>query len=332
MSKVSIIVPVYNGERYIDRFANCISSQDTDNFELIFINDGSTDATGLKLDGIKQKLNVEISVIHQGNRGVSAARNVGVEHSNGDIICFCDIDDVITNDYISTFLCLMEDSNVDVGVCNSKVIKGACTKAIHTSDSLYNISYMTSEESLKAFLYMKRAFCVWGVGIRKKLITDNNIRFEEGYKYNEDLHYMWQVLSYTRLVALIDKTMYFYIWHDGSAMAKFERTRFDGYHLMKKLEGFFEQNRPDFYPLFKKYVAARLMWSIVRQAASFFGSYTDFSYFFKEYNVKDEMKKLLSYPNFLIKFSSFIYICSPFLFYKIVGAYGQKTTHFINKQ
>lgn len=329
MSKVSIIVPVYNGERYIDRFANCISSQDTDNFELIFINDGSTDATGLKLDVLKQNLNVEVSVIQQGNKGVSAARNVGIEHSNGDIICFCDIDDQITNDYISTFLQLMEDPNIDVAVCNSIVVKGPRIRP-YTNDRLCNISYMTSEESLNAFLYMRRAFCVCGEAIRKKLITDNNIRFEEGYKYNEDLHFMWKVLSYTRLVALVDKTMYYYIWHDGSAMAKFERTRFDGYHLMKKLEGFFEQNRPDFYPLYKRYAAARLMWSIVRQAASFFGSYKDFSNFLKEYNVKDEMKKLLSYPVFLIKISSFIYICSPFLFYKFVGAYGRKTTHFIN--
>lgn len=329
MSKISLIVPVYNGEKYIKRFTKCISQQNTDDFELVFVDDGSIDSTPLMLDSLKNVLPVDVIVIHQKNKGVSAARNVGFDHSNGDIVCFCDIDDLITNDYISTFLQLMENPTIDVAVCNSKVIKDTYTIP-HTNDSLCNISCMTSEESLKAFLYMKRAFCVCGEAIRKKLITDNNIRFEEGFKYNEDLHYMWQVLSYARLVALIDKTMYYYIWHDRSAMSKFERTRFDGYHLMKKLEGFFEQKQPDFYPLFKEYVAARLMWSIVRQAASYFGSYTDFSYFFKDYNVKGEMKKLLSYPNFLIKISSFIYICSPFLFYQIVGAYGRKTTHFIN--
>ena len=328
MSKVSIIVPVYNGERYIDRFANCISNQDTDKFELVFINDGSTDTTGKKLDRLKQNLKIDVSVIHQNNKGVSAARNVGVEHSKGDIICFCDVDDIISDNYVSTFLYLMENSNIDVAVCESKVIKETTIDAVQKDDCLSNISFMTSEESLRSFLYMKRAFCVCGEAIRKKLISDNNIRFEEGYKYNEDLHYMWQVLSYTRGIALIDKIMYYYIWHDGSAMAKFERTRFDGYHLMKKLEGFFEQNRPDFYPLFKKYVAARLMWSIARQASSYFRSYKDFSNFFKGYNVKEEMRKLISYPKVLIKVSSLMYIISPYLFYKIIGVYGKKTTHF----
>ncbi|MBO5630555.1 MAG: hypothetical protein J5965_15940 [Aeriscardovia sp.] len=111
-------------------------------------------------------------------------------------------------------------------------------------------------------------------------------------------------------------------------MSKFEKSRFDGYHLMKNLEDFFEQNQPDFSPLYKKYAAARIMWSIVRQAASFFGSYKSFVNFFKDYNVKDEMRKLVSYPNYMIKASSLMYICSPYLFYVIIGIYGRRTTHF----
>ena len=327
MCKVSIIVPVFNGEEYIERFVDCISRQDTKEFEVVFVDDGSTDSSFALLEGCKDRIPANVSIVHQENKGVSAARNVGIEHSRGEIICFCDID-LISDDYISTFIYLMDDSFIDVAVCGSKVYKDSQINKIRTEQKHWNIDIKTSQEALEDFLYMKRAFCVCGGAIRKRLLVDNHIRFAEGYKYNEDLHYMWQVLSYTRKLSLIDKTMYYYIWREGSAMSKFEKSRFDGYHLMKNLEDFFEQNQPDFSPLYKKYAAARIMWSIVRQAASFFGSYKSFVNFFKDYNVKDEMRKLVSYPNYMIKASSLMYICSPYLFYVIIGIYGRRTTHF----
>lgn len=101
--KISIIVPVYNVENYLERCVESILKQTYTNFELLLINDGSTDKSGELCDQLVSK-NGNIKVFHLENAGVSNARNVGIQNSTGEWITFVDSDDFITNDYLETLI------------------------------------------------------------------------------------------------------------------------------------------------------------------------------------------------------------------------------------
>ena len=100
--KVSVIVPVYNVEKYIKKCVESLINQEYRNFEIILINDGSVDNSGMIIDEMSLR-DDRIKVIHQKNQGVSAARNVGISFSKGEYITFVDGDDWVDKDYISYF-------------------------------------------------------------------------------------------------------------------------------------------------------------------------------------------------------------------------------------
>ena len=98
--KVSIIVPVYNVEKYLQRCIESILTQTETDFELLLIDDGSKDKSGLICDEYAQK-DKRVNVIHKENGGVSSARNLGIEKANGEWICFIDADDYVRQDFLS---------------------------------------------------------------------------------------------------------------------------------------------------------------------------------------------------------------------------------------
>lgn len=103
---ISIIVPVYNTEKYIERCLDSIMKQDYPNFEVILVNDGSTDESGIIIQKYKEKYK-NISYIKQENKGVGAERNAGIKVAKGDYISFVDSDDLIMEDYCSHLLSII---------------------------------------------------------------------------------------------------------------------------------------------------------------------------------------------------------------------------------
>ena len=110
--KISVIVPVYNVEAYLERCVESILKQTYSNLEILLVNDGSTDASGYLCDQLAS-INENIRVFHIENRGVSNARNLGIEQSRGEWLTFIDSDDFITNDYLET---LISAARADVSV------------------------------------------------------------------------------------------------------------------------------------------------------------------------------------------------------------------------
>ena len=101
--KISIIVPVYNTEKYLKRCVDSILSQNYADFELWLVDDGSTDGSGALCDSYQQK-DSRVRVFHQKNAGVSAARNYGVDQAQGEWVCFVDSDDEVLPDYLSDMI------------------------------------------------------------------------------------------------------------------------------------------------------------------------------------------------------------------------------------
>ena len=119
---ISIIVPVYNAERYIDKCVESVIQQSYRNWELLLIDDGSTDKSGILCDGYEQ-IDNRIRVIHKPNGGVGSARNTGIESASGDFITFIDSDDWVEVDYIQDFVnkSPMKDSIIVSGLLSQNL-------------------------------------------------------------------------------------------------------------------------------------------------------------------------------------------------------------------
>ncbi|ASW11170.1 glycosyltransferase family 2 protein [Lactobacillus delbrueckii subsp. lactis DSM 20072] len=113
---VSVIIPVYNVEEYLDKCLNTVIHQNYKNLEIILVDDGSTDNSGDKVDEWAKRDN-RIVPLHQNNQGLSAARNMGLDNSHGSWIVFIDSDDYVSENYISTMLQTAQKDNTDLVIC-----------------------------------------------------------------------------------------------------------------------------------------------------------------------------------------------------------------------
>ena len=120
-AKISIIVPVYNIEKYIEKSVESLVNQTYKNIEIILIDDGSTDSSPQICDKLKKE-DTRIKVIHQPNKGVSAARNAGLDAACGDYIGFCDGDDIADKDMFEFLYNLAVSDNADIAMCEVRLV------------------------------------------------------------------------------------------------------------------------------------------------------------------------------------------------------------------
>lgn len=181
--KISIIIPVYNSERHIHKTIDSVISQKFDNWELILVNDGSTDKSGLICNNYA-KIDSRIKVFHQKNRGVSAARNFALSKVTGDRITFIDSDDWIETDYLSNF---MEFPYTD----NQIVYQG------YYMDYEGDLSKKSTKEVPEPNKILHLG-AILGKCFATKIITDNAIRFDERLCLHEDHVFYYECLKHTQ--------------------------------------------------------------------------------------------------------------------------------------
>ena len=307
---VSIIIPVYNGEKYIRGIVDNINHLRYSSYEVIFINDGSTDNSAQVLREVQSEHSY-ITVIHQENRGVCAARNEGLANATGDYICFLDVDDAIDYSYLNVFIENMEKGNMDVAFCDMTP-----TPQEIELDNI-PIKIYSRKEVLNDFLLRKFKIGVCGMLVSKKVIDDKQLAFMVGYKYGEDLHMAWKIFNSVERVMYIQAPMYVYRQNEGSAMTKIDKSKIDAITIMDELEGYFKENNPEFYPTFKKYGAARNAWAILWQAVRYL-DYEAFVDFTELHDFSAELRKLITFPDIRVKLSSVCFVCSKAIYYYIV--------------
>lgn len=216
MKLISIIVPIYNSENYIERCVNSLINQTYKNLEIILINDGSTD-NSIKLCEAFAKKDKRVKIINKENEGVSIARNIGIENSHGDYIMFVDIDDWIDNDTIEQMYNVVKKENVDIVKCNS--VNEFLSKKTYNliADEISNIRMVDNKykiEILKILSTTSKLNVVWGQLVRKDIIE--NIRFESNIGYGEDLLFNVQCLKKCTSMYFLNKSLYhYYINQDG---------------------------------------------------------------------------------------------------------------------
>lgn len=312
---ISVIIPIYNGAKYLSQLLDSFSNQEYVNFELVMVDDGSVDDTYSILLGLKSKYEYNIKILHQVNKGVSAARNLGIDNAEGNYICFCDVDDFYHPHYLLKMYNAITENNLQIAVCKLEMsMKSKIEQYDFVQIESADINIVNTDAFLRDFLFLKVLPVHCCMMIDRCFLNKFEIRFSEGYRYGEDYDFSWRVLSKTNSLAFIDKPLYIYIWRADSVMARFDESRFDTIEIYSTLEKYIKTNRPDIAKEFCRYWKSRSLWSTVRQAANKM-SYCEFIRFIEPYDIRNNMKKLLTYPDFKVSISSFIYYISPRAFY-----------------
>lgn len=216
LAKISVIVPVYNVEKYLNRCIDSILNQTYKDFELIFVDDGSSDNSGAICDEYANKDN-RIKVIHKENGGVSTARNAGLDIAQGEYIMFVDSDDFLTVDCLE-ILIKATDESVDLVAggyvtINFKPLKNKLvSKAKFLKDAIVDaegfIANVTDEiiNSNDGSVFL----VPWGKLYKTTLLHENNIRYITGVKHSEDTMFNFEFYSYVKKAAFVKECIYNY--------------------------------------------------------------------------------------------------------------------------
>lgn len=213
--KISIIVPVYNVSNYIRRCVESILGQTYENFELLLIDDGSTDSSGLICDELAL-ISDKIKVCHQQNKGVSVARNEGVSIATGEYITFVDSDDFVAPEYLQHLFqgtLMGECGLVQAGYVADPVNSGKVVKCIDHAT-------VTCDGDI---IFTKIRGLVWSKLFLRDVIIDNSIMFRPGLTLAEDLCFVLDYLYFIENVAFIEATDYFYDIRENSASRKIHK-------------------------------------------------------------------------------------------------------------
>ena len=230
--KISVIVPVYNVEAYLERCVESILQQTYAHFELILINDGSTDSSGQICDHLASQYE-NIKVYHIENAGVSNARNMGIQLATGSWVTFIDSDDFVTQDYLATLASAVEGVNVGFVIAPLHHIKNGIVTDIPSHSGKTEL--WSTEETMKELLMTTRtSFFPVAKLFKRDLLADE--KFNTNYHLAEDALFLTELLLKTRCSCVfIDKPVYYYDHREGSATTSVNRYVFDTIEVYQQI-------------------------------------------------------------------------------------------------
>lgn len=219
--KVSVIIPVYNVEKYIERCVNSILNQTFQDYEVLLIDDGSTDNSGKICDEYSLK-DSRIKVFHKENGGVSSARNLGIDSANGEWIYFCDSDDELTVEGLKILVNQIEDS-VDMVCGKYDVIDTQLKEKKKFETDLKTLSSKSYAQLLLTSYNGEYQGYLWCKLFKTDIIWKNKLSFDCSLYYNEDRLFILQYLFHMAgKVRYVPQTVYRYNERCSSAMGKIE--------------------------------------------------------------------------------------------------------------
>ena len=239
--KISVIIPIYNTDKFIRHCLDSIISQTYYNFEVIIVDDGSTDQSGTISDEYALKDN-RFKVIHQENQGVSMARIAAFEYCKGDYITFIDSDDYVSTDYLEKLAKPFIEEEADIVSCNYSRVKN--------QNTYYNDIFVTGRfqgKTLRNFIlnhfFYNEQTKNYGIhpGLATKMVKRDivleGLQMGRGLWYGEDtIAFFYMMLRCNKLVALSDR-LYYYVEHDDEAVKKYNTGLWaDIIELLQRLE------------------------------------------------------------------------------------------------
>ena len=213
MPKVSVIVPIYNVEKYLEKCINSLLSQTLEDIQIILVNDGSKDNSGNIAREYEKNNKNRITYVEKENGGLSDARNYGLKYATGDFIAFLDSDDYIEKNAYEEMYNKAIEENADYVECDF----------IWEFPNKIRVDKQYPYKNKKEMLSFVRVVA-WNKLIKRQLIIDNNLEFPKGLRY-EDVEFTYKLIPFINKFAYVDKPFIHYVQREGSiANVQNERT------------------------------------------------------------------------------------------------------------
>lgn len=226
---ISVIVPVYNVEQYLDKCIDSILSQTFSDFELLLIDDGSTDGSSLICKNACER-DERIHYYRKANGGLSDARNFGLNHIRGEYVSFVDSDDWIDETYLECLYSNASASRAEISTCNFKIQRGE--NSIHQQELNSGYTTLSTREALLALLLTDKINVSANSKLFKSKLFDD-IRFPQG-KHFEDVGTTYKLLKKAKNVSVGSASLYNYLMRPGSITHSKNESVFDRAELAKQ--------------------------------------------------------------------------------------------------
>lgn len=237
---ITVIVPIYNAEKYLHRCIDSILAQSYTDFELLLIDDGSPDNCGAICEEYAAK-DSRIRVFHKENGGVSSARNLGLNNAKGSYITFCDADDYVCEDWLSAYR-LAIGENTDLAI--QGILEIGNEQEISKSIGVREGSTLYEKQQLILTLFVEDLFCYTVVKLfRRSVIETFNIRFDECSALGEDAQFIAKYLEYAMSFVCVDYIGYYYYLPSEHKVYK-GSSNYSTLYTLKSLDIIFERNIP----------------------------------------------------------------------------------------
>lgn len=315
--KISIIIPVYNVEPYLSRCIESVLNQSFTDFELILINDGSTDNSGKICDEYAKK-DTRIHVIHQSNQGVSATRNSGIRIAKGDFITFVDGDDYIERDLLQVLYELAIDQNCDMAMCSYKLIYE--DKTIDNENSHWK--RYDKEVATELFFSDQQPFAPsYTCGKLIKRDLSENVKFREDIFLMEDTLFNTEILlKCHKGIVVTNQTLYNYVQRAGSASNSFNSKKVTSFYALEALLKLAKEVNPAYEQQFLK-VYTKLSLGILQDIIKY--GFNDYRHNYLEIarGLNERFFSMMKSSSISRKNKIHLFIlkCNPYLYKQVVG-------------
>ena len=237
---ISIIVPVYKVEKYLERCLDSIITQTYPNLEVLLVDDGSPDKCGEICEKYAEKYS-NFQVIHQNNQGLAAARNNAVPRSHGDYITFIDSDDFVTSDYVEYLFELIEKYHSDISVGGS-VYQYDNKEINYPANETISEFYSVEEALIRMNCGKNFSVTAWGKLYKRELVEENPYPIGKLY---EDVATTYKIVASSSGVAFGNKQVYYWIQRPNSIMhSAFDVRQFDGIEAAEKQLIYIQEKYP----------------------------------------------------------------------------------------
>lgn len=317
---LTVVVPVYNGSRYLDNLFDCFERQTVKDFEAVFVDDGSTDGSFEKIISLGEKASFPVKVIKNRGKGVSAARNAGIPEGDGRYLSFIDVDDRITENYVEYLLKESGKHDFDVLFFGSERVSER--GPFPENGKMKKSKSISGEYMLYKLAYNPTAFGVYNMFL-KRTFRDGGKRFREGFPYYEDYDFLFRVAAEAGRIRYTEERLYFYLLQDGSAVATFSPERVRCIGLLEELVPYFGKLYPDFSRYYETLFLPRIYWSLMWQASLAFGIGNALR-FGKGMCMKGKMKLLKKHRDPKIRITAKLYLASPVSFILLSRLLGRR--------
>ena len=322
---ISIVIPVYNAEKYLEQCLNSIQNQTYKNFEVILVNDGSIDhSESICMNFVK--VDTRFKYFTKVNGGASSARNFGLDHVLGEFITFIDADDWVDENHLEVLMNNIKENNSDMAVSSIKKFDNVSNFEfrVYSKQEKYLLNYnkLNREEFLVILPKLIHASNSYKIAVsklfKKELVTD--VRFDESIIYGEDLDFFFKLYNKVNSISYVDEVTYIYRLHDERSSSKFVQLHMEQeLGIYKKMyERIEELGLPTIH-----YV------NTLRNLLDYRKDYLENRVLFNEYlEFLEKIEKKITYPKDLISIIVPIYNVSPYLRLCLESIEKQTYPHF----